>query len=169
MNWHNDIYDTFLSEKVRTVAYLPDAGHAALIDKCLQDDNIHAVPLATEMEGIGIACGSWLGGDRAAVLMQSSGVGNCVNALALPAVCRFPLLMLVTMRGEYGEGQPWQMPMGQAVRPVLEAMGVLCFDVTRPEEVQPAIENALTLAYRTNSRAAVLLTQKLIGAKKFTA
>ncbi|MGI9380947.1 MAG: phosphonopyruvate decarboxylase, partial [Methyloligellaceae bacterium] len=69
----------------------------------------------------------------------------------------------------YGEGQPWQMPMGQAVRPVLEAMGVLCFDVTRPEEVQPAVENALTLAYRTNSRTAILLTQQLIGAKKFTA
>ncbi len=169
MNWHNDIYTTFLAEKVRTVAYLPDAGHAQLIDQCVQDDNIHAVPLATEMEGIGIACGAWLGGARSAVLMQSSGVGNCVNALALPAVCRFPLLLLVTMRGEYGEGQPWQMPMGQAVRPVLEAMGVLCFDVTRPEEVQPAVENALTLAYRTNSRTAILLTQQLIGAKKFTA
>ena len=169
MNGHNDIYTTFLAEKVRTVAYLPDAGHARLIDQCVQDDNIHAVPLATEMEGIGIACGAWLGGDRSAVLMQSSGVGNCVNALALPAVCRFPLLLLVTMRGEYGEGQPWQMPMGKAVRPVLEAMGVLCFDVTRPEEVQPAVENALTLAYRTNSRTAILLTQQLIGAKKFTA
>ncbi len=57
--------------------------------------------------------GAWLGGVRGVLLMQSSGVGNCVNLLSLVQECRFPLLMIVTMRGEWGETNPWQVPMGR--------------------------------------------------------
>ena len=120
------------------------------------------------MEGIGLACGAWLGGQKAVILMQSSGVGNCINALSLPAVCQFPLLMLVAMRGEFGEGQRWQMPMGHAVRPSLEAMGVVCYDVKHAADVRPVLENAITYAFQGHNRVALLLSQQLIGAKKFT-
>lgn len=59
--------------------------------------------LTTEEEGIGILAGAWLGGERGVLLMQSSGVGNCINTLSLSKVCGFPLLIIVTMRGEWGE------------------------------------------------------------------
>ena len=78
--------------------------------------------LTTEEEGIALAAGAWLGGQRSVLLMQSSGVGNCINMLSLSAICRFPLLMLVTMRGEWAEFNPWQVPMGRATQPALEAM-----------------------------------------------
>ena len=86
---------------------------------------MRAVVLSTEEEGIGLAAGAWLGGERSVLLMQSSGVGNVVNVLGTVKECRFPLVTIVTMRGEEGEFNPWQVPMGQATRAVLEAMGTV--------------------------------------------
>ncbi len=77
--WPRDIYDVLKEADIRQVSYVPDAGHARLIEICTNDNEIRSIPLATELEGIGIAAGAWLGGERAALLMQSSGVGNCIN------------------------------------------------------------------------------------------
>ena len=84
--------------------------------------------------------GAWLAGDKSAVLMQSSGVGNIINMLATIKECRFPLLMLVTMRGDEGEFNPWQVPMGQATRAVLEAMGVVVKRIDTAEDAEPVVE-----------------------------
>src|SRR5215510_825493 len=112
--WPEAIHRALAAHRVRQVSYVPDAGHKRLIELCHVSKSMVAVPLTTEEEGIGLAAGAWLGGDRAALLMQSSGVGNCVNAFTLAANCKFPLLLLVTMRGEKGEANPWQIPMGKA-------------------------------------------------------
>jgi len=101
------------------------------------------------------------------LLMQSSGVGNCINMLSLIKGGRFPFLALISMRGDFGEGNPWQFPMGQATQPVLEAMGVICLRIERPEEVGPTTTAAITMAFKSGNAVAVLLTQKLIGAKAF--
>jgi sulfopyruvate decarboxylase TPP-binding subunit len=101
------------------------------------------------------------------LLLQSSGVGNCVNMLSLITGGRFPFLALVSMRGDFGEGNPWQFPIGQAVEPVLQAMGVICLRVEKAEEVVPTVDAALTMVFQSGQAVAVLLTQKLIGAKPF--
>src|SRR5215218_3423823 len=111
--------------------------------------------------------GADLGGARAVLLMQSSGVGNCINMLSLIKGGRFPFLTLVSMRGDFGEGNPWQYPMGQATQPVLEAMGVICLCIERPEDVIPTTGAALTMAFKGGQAVALLLTQRLIGAKPF--
>ncbi len=59
------------------------------------------------------------------------------------------------------------MGMGQAVRPVLDAMGFIALEVTKPDEVVPTAEAAATMAFKSGQAVAVLLTQKLIGAKSF--
>ena len=138
-----------------------------LIDRSLADPNAHAVALTTEEEGVALLAGADLGGARGVLLMQSSGVGNCVNFLSLIRGGRFPFLTLISMRGDFGEGNPWQIPMGQAVQPVLEAMGLLCLRIERPEEVIPTVEAGVTMAFGSGQAVAVLLTQKLIGAKPF--
>ena len=120
---------------VTQFAYVPDAGHRVLIDRSLDDPEVHSVALTTEEEGIGLLAGAHLGGERGVLLMQSSGVGNCINFLSLVRGGQFPFLMLVSMRGDFGEGNPWQMPMGRAVEPVLEAMGVICVRVEDAHEV----------------------------------
>ena len=141
-----------------------------MINSCEADNDINAVVMTTEEEGIGLSAGAWLGGDKSAVLMQSSGVGNTVNAIAsIITSCQFPLFMIVTMRGQFGESNPWQIPMGQAVAPVLKSLGVHVFEVETDKEAAEAIEAGLKMAFVSNAAVAVLIGQKLIGAKSFIA
>ena len=133
--WAHELYDLLRENGVTQFAYVPDAGHKVLINRSLDDPDAHSVRLTTEEEGVALCAGADLGGGRAVLLMQSSGVGNCINFLSLVKGAQFPFLTLVSMRGDFGEGNPWQMPMGQATQPVLEAMGVVCIRVERPEDV----------------------------------
>jgi sulfopyruvate decarboxylase alpha subunit len=147
---------------------VPDAGHKRLIELCRADAELRAVPLTTEEEGMGLLAGAWLGGERGALLMQSSGVGNCINAIAsLICSCQFPLFMLVTMRGEWGEANPWQLAMGRAVAPVLDTLGVRVVTVDAADEVEGAVSAMLSMTYTTGCATAVLLSQRLLGAKAF--
>ena len=165
--WQDDLYDLLRRNNVTQFAYVPDAGHRILIDRSLADPEVHSVALTSEEEGVAMLAGADLGGARGVLLMQSSGTGNCINMLSLIKGGRFPFLTLVSMRGDFGEGNPWQFPMGQAVRPVLEAMGVICLRVEQPEEVVPTVGAALTMVFQSGQAVAVLLTQKLLGAKQF--
>jgi sulfopyruvate decarboxylase alpha subunit len=167
VTWPDEIYGVLVDEKVRQVAYVPDAGHTRLIDRCRANPDMKAVMLTTEEEGIAMLAGAWLGGDRGVLLMQSSGVGNCINMLSLATVCRFPLLMLVTMRGEWGEFNPWQVPMGSSTQGVFELSGVRVLRATHPGEVSDVMEAAARQAYDACTATAVLLSQRLIGTKVF--
>jgi sulfopyruvate decarboxylase alpha subunit len=166
-DWPAEVFAALKGAGVRVVGYVPDAGHKRLIELCRADRDMHAVVLTTEEEGIGLAAGAWLGGARAALLMQSSGVGNCINVLGMVRECRFPLLALVTMRGEHGEFNPWQVPMGQATRAVLEAMGVVVHVAQSAGEVASATEAAARLAWGSYAAVAVLVSQRVIGIKSF--
>jgi sulfopyruvate decarboxylase alpha subunit len=163
--WQDQLFEVLKRADIRQVGYVPDAGHTRLIERCKADPEIRDVVLTTEEEGVALAAGAWLGGERSALLMQSSGVGNCVNMLSLIRACRFPMLMLVTMRGEWQEFNPWQVPMGSIVEPVLKLCDAHVARVERPGEVAPAVRNAVQLAFGDDRAAAVLLSQKLIGAK----
>src|SRR6476659_9074640 len=165
--WQDRVFDLLRQGGVTQFCYVPDAGHSILIDRSLADPGVHSIALTTEEEGVALCAGADLGGSRAVLLMQSSGVGNCINMLSLIKGGRFPFLTLVSMRGDFGEGNPWQFPMGQATQPVLEAMGVICVRVEQPQDVIPAAGAALTMAFKSGQAVAVLLSQRLIGAKPF--
>ena len=165
--WPEAIHRELGAASVRLVGYVPDAGHKRLIELCQADKAMRAVVLTTEEEGIGLATGAWLGGERSVLLMQSSGVGNIVNVLGTVKECRFPLVMLVTMRGEEGEFNPWQVPMGQATRAVLEAMGTVVHRPAQAEDIPPTVNAALRLAYNSYASVAVLIPQRVIGIKSF--
>ena len=166
-DWPNRLFDTLKRAGIAQVGYVPDAGHARLIDLCRADAQIRDIVLTTEEEGVALAAGAWLGGQRCALLMQSSGVGNCINMLSLMRACRFPVLMLITMRGEWEEFNPWQVPMGQAARTTLETMGTIVYVADSIEEIAPMVNTALRLAYESNSSTAVLISQHVIGIKNF--
>lgn len=165
--WQDALYDLLRRHNVTQFAYVPDAGHQVLIDRSLADPQVHSIALTTEEEGVASLAGADLGGARAVLLMQSSGAGNCINMLSLIKGGRFPFLTFISMRGDFGEGNPWQFPMGQAVEPVLKAMGVICLRIERPEEVEPTVNSALTMVFQGAQAVAVLLTQRLLGAKQF--
>jgi sulfopyruvate decarboxylase alpha subunit len=165
--WPEEIHRELAAAQVRQVGYVPDAGHKRLIELCQADKAMRAVVLSTEEEGIGLAVGAWLGGERSVLLMQSSGVGNIINVLGTVKECRVPLVTIVTMRGEEGEFNPWQVPMGQATRSVLEAMGTVVHRPGSAEDIAPTVNAALRLAYNSYASVAVLIPQRVIGIKSF--
>lgn len=164
--WEEEIYQVLRDWDVTQFAYVPDNGVKVLIERSLEDPDVHSVPLTTEEEGIAMLAGTHLGGARGVVMMQSSGVGNCPNAFSFVKNGQFPMLILVSMRGEFGEFNPWQMPMGQAAQPILEICGFRCVTVERPEEVVPTLQAACMMVYKAGQAVAILLTQRLKGAKK---
>ena len=165
--WADEVYELCKQHGVRAIAYVPDGGHRRLIERATHDDDMHSVLLTTEEEGVALCAGADLGHGRAILLMQSSGVGNCVNAFSLLGTGDFPFLTLVSMRGEAGEQNRWQNPMGQAVDTVLETMGVEVRRVESSDDIIATLDGALRSAFEEGNRVAVLLTQKLMGAKQF--
>jgi len=165
--WQADVFAALKRAEISQLGYVPDAGHAHLINAAHADPEIRTTVLTTEEEGIALAAGAWLGGQRAVLLMQSSGVGNCINMLSLPVNCRMPFLTLVTMRGEWGEFNPWQVPMGTATPAVLTAAGVRVRRADRAEEAAETVGAAAALAFASCVPVAVLFSQRLIGTKVF--
>jgi sulfopyruvate decarboxylase alpha subunit len=164
-HWPDAIFDVLRDVGVTQVAYVPDAGHSRLIELCHADDGMRSVPLTTEEEGVALLAGAWLGGARGVLLMQSSGVGNCINMLSVVQECRFPLLSIVTMRGEWAEFNPWQIPMGQSMAGALGNAGVIVQHVDDAGEVAATVAAAAELAFNAFRAVAVSVSQRVIGSK----
>lgn len=165
--WQEAIYQVLKRGKIQQVGYVPDAGHAHVIRRVHADPDMRAVVLTTEEEGVALATGAWLGGQRSVLLMQSSGVGNCINMMSILQSCRIPFLTLVTMRGEYAEFNPWQTPMSKATQASMELMGIRVQRADRAEEVEDTVAAALDSAFMAGESMAVLLSQRLIGRKQW--
>jgi sulfopyruvate decarboxylase alpha subunit len=166
-DWRDDIFQVLQDHDIKQVYHVPDAGHAKVIEACQKSNSIRTMALTAEEEGIPLAAGAWLGGQRSVLLMQSSGVGNTINLMGMTKTLRFPFLTLITMRGELGEFNSWQYPMGQGTQKVLEAMGVLVTSVDKAEDVKTTVDHAARSAFNGGQAVAVLLRQKLIGIKSF--
>lgn len=164
-HWPEAIFDVLCEAAVTQVAYVPDAGHARLIALCQANDAMYSVPLTSEEEGVALLAGAWLGGARGVLLMQSSGVGNCINMLSVVQECRFPLLAIVTMRGQWGEFNPWQVPMGQGVGPALGNAGVIVQHVDDADDLAVTVAAASELAFNAFRAVAVSVSQRIVGSK----
>ena len=164
-DWSAAVYESLVAADVRQIAVVPDTAQRGLIERCGRETRWRMVTLTTEEEGVAMLAGAWLGGQRGALLMQSSGVGNCFNMLGMTLSCRFPLLMVVTLRGEAGEFNPWMVPLGRVAQELLERMGVTCVRVDRADEAAHAVDAAARMAFEGLQGVAVLLTQKLVGAR----
>ena len=167
VHWSKPVHKLFQEHDIEQVAIVPDAGHADLIHLCEADKKMSVIRLTSEEQGVSLLGGAWLGGKKGVLLMQSSGVGNCINMLSLSTSCQFPLLILVTMRGDHAEFNPSQVPMGDATETVLAAMGVLVRRADTHEDVVQEVSGALRMTYNTFRPMAVLIGQKVIGAKDF--
>jgi sulfopyruvate decarboxylase alpha subunit len=164
--WPDRIHANLTRVGVRQVGYVPDTGHSRLIALCQQDPEITDVVLTSEAEGAGLVAGAALGGERAALLMQSSGVGNCINMFSLLQNCGFPCLILVTMRGEFADFNPWQVPMGSITEQVLKLCGFLTYRVEHADDVDEIVASGCDMAYGGNLRIAILLSQRLVGHRR---
>lgn len=165
--WPAAMHAALKARDVRLLAHVPDGGNAPLIARCEADPAITVVPLTTEEEGVGIIAGAWLGGMRSVLAIQSSGVGNCGNLFAMLRSCTMPVLLIVSMRGEWGEFVPWQIPMGQATPDMLRLFGFDLFRLERQEDATEVTDHALRQAFLGGRTTALLVSQRLIGSKSF--
>ena len=165
--WPAAMHAALRARDVRLLAHVPDGGNAPLIARCEADPAITVVPLTTEEEGVGVIAGAWLGGMRSVLAIQSSGVGNCGNLFAMLRSCTMPALLIVSMRGEWGEFVPWQIPMGQAAPDMLRLFGFDLFRLEQADEAAAVTDHALRQAFLGGRAAALLVSQRLIGSKSF--
>ena len=165
--WAEDVFDVLVSAGVRQAAYVPDMGLKRLIELCRAEDSMTAVSMTTEEEGMALLCGAWMGGERGVLMMQSSGVGNCLNMLSLTRACEIPLLMIVTMRGQHQEFNSWQNHMGQSAQGYLETAGVSAHMIENGAAIGPAVADAVGPVFDANARIAIMVHQKVFPTKTF--
>jgi sulfopyruvate decarboxylase subunit alpha len=157
------VYESLKASGVGLVSALPETWLVHLIRLADDDPDMILVRLAKEEEGVGISMGAHFAGVRSALLMQNHGFLQSVNGIVSGAMLyRMPLLMMISDRGHMGEKDPWQTEGGRYTRRVLDALGIIRDDVTRPEDAAPKVDRALTLAHASLSPVALLLTRSLM-------
>lgn len=160
--WPQLLLDALAEADVGLLPYVPDGVLAPVIDLAGARPEFTLVPLTREEEGVGIACGAFLGGRRAALLMQTSGMGNSLNAVGSLAMAqRIPLLMVVTERGGLGETVSTQIPFGAALRRVLDAVAIPYHEVTAPSQVAAVTAGAAKQCFVSRVPVVVLLSARL--------
>lgn len=144
------------------MTYVPDKPIAKVVRLIEADPQVTAVCATREEEGVGLACGAYLGGKKGILLMQTGGVGNSINALSSLAIPQqLPFLMLITQRGELGEFNISQVPLGRALRPILDSLGIQHFTLADDTEAEMkwVIEGATKLAFASRTPVAIILAQ----------
>jgi len=167
MIWTDIVFDRLKANKLEVVCHVPDIVLASLIARAEADSFFTVVPLTREEEGVGVLTGVYLGGRRGLLMMQVSGLGNSINGLASLAIpYQIPFLMLISQRGELGEFNAAQIAMGQAARPVLEALGIPHFTLRRTGEISSLMDGAIKTAYTAQRPVALFLSTEMVGWKQ---
>ena len=167
MIWTDIVFDRLKENNLEVVCHVPDIVLASLIARAEADPFFIVVPLTREEEGVGVLTGAYLGGRRGLLMMQVSGLGNSINGLASLAIpYQIPFLMLISQRGELGEFNPAQIAMGQAARPMLDALGIPHFTLRRTDEMSNLLDGAIKTAYTAQRPVALFLSTEMVGWKQ---
>lgn len=167
MIWTDIVFDRLKENNLEVVCHVPDIVLASLIARAEADSFFTVVPLTREEEGVGVLTGAYLGGRRGLLMMQVSGLGNSINGLASLAIpYQIPFLMLISQRGELGEFNPAQIAMGQAARPMLDALGIPHFTLRRTDEMSSLMDGAIKTAYTAQRPVALFLSTEMVGWKQ---
>lgn len=157
------IYAALKRTGVRIMSALPETWLVHLIRMADDDPEMTLVRLAKEEEGVGISAGAHFAGVKSAMLMQNHGFLAAINGIVSFAhLYKIPLLMLISYRGTFGEGDPWQTQGGNATEPVLRALGIPYSFLDSPDTVEKRIRQAQTLAESSLQPVALLMTRGLM-------
>ena len=166
MSWTERLVQSLKDTDVSLVAYVPDTNIYEAI-RIMEDDPFFQVVTATrEEEAVGIAFGAYAVGRNAAVFMQSSGFGNCINAIG--SLCiphRVPIPFFINLRGDLGDFNICQVPMGRATRPILDVLGLPHYTLTEERDMDRIVTGAVKLCYASRQPVAICITPLLHGGK----
>ena len=166
MEWPDQIVSILKANNICSISFVPDAVIGKILKIAQKDSYFHFTTLAREEEGIGIIAGEYFGGRYGVLMMQSAGLGNCVNALASLAIpYQIPMLILISQRGELGEFNACHTVMGKAIRRILDALGIQHYSVHREDDMETILNGAIKTAYSSEQPVAVILSTALVGWK----
>ena len=151
------IYNGLKEAGINFIVSVPCANLKKLLELIDEDKDIRHVPVTREEEGFGICAGAYMGGMKPAILMQNSGLGNSINVLtSLMKLYNFPILMIISHRGTFGEGICGQVPMSKATTKILDSMDFIYEKIDYPNESTNKIKKAWDLASITEEPIALL-------------
>ena len=164
--WSKSVADALRRNGIRTFVTVPDFIVSQVLEHLWADPECRVITATREEEAVGILSGAYLAGERGALLMQNSGLGNCVNTLAsLNVAAQIPLVMVISHRGDLGEYNPAQVPMGQAAERILEALEVRTSQPHTVEAFESEVDGLIKLAYTRSLPVAFLLPNDLTGGR----
>ncbi|MGQ9721264.1 MAG: sulfopyruvate decarboxylase subunit alpha [Candidatus Jordarchaeum sp.] len=161
------IFDELLRFGVDFAASVPSSLFKNLFKMLEETLQIKHVPVTREEEGVGVTAGAYLGGKTPVLIIQNSGLGNSINALAsLNKIFKIPLLLLIAQRGGKGEEIPAQIPMGEATPRLLKAIGIPYYTVKTKKQISKAFQNAKKAFYTNKIPVALLIRMELMKNEK---
>lgn len=164
--WAEKLLAAFRREDIGNLVFLPDTVMGRLLALAEADPFFRLTAVHREEEAVGILTGLFLGGRRGAMLIQNTGLGNSLNALASLAMAyKIPFPLLISLRGELGEFNPAQLVMGRAVRGCLDALGIQHVTLRREDELDVVVEGALKTCFTSQEPLAILLSAQMTGWK----
>jgi len=165
-SWSKHMADALRRNGIRLFATVPDYIVTQVLDHLWSDPECTVVTVTREEEGLGILSGAWLAGQRGALIMQNSGLGNCVNALAsLNCVSQIPVVLVMSHRGDLGEFNPAQVPMGQIAGSLLDGLGIRHVMPRTVADLEAQADGLVKLAYTRGLPVAFILPAELTGGK----
>jgi sulfopyruvate decarboxylase alpha subunit len=166
LDWQAAVADALVAAGITVAAYVPDTRLQGVLS-LLADNGVAMRSLTREEECVGYAAGQRIAGKRPVVLMQSSGLGNALNALGSLAVpYRLGLPLVVSVRGTLGEANPSQVPLGRSAVQFLGTLGIQAFPVRTAEAATQVTAGVVTLAFRAGECAALMLEPELGGGRE---
>ncbi|MBX7077085.1 MAG: sulfopyruvate decarboxylase subunit alpha [Methanobacteriaceae archaeon] len=158
LNSSQAVYEGIKNAGINFIVSVPCVNLQKLFDLVDEDEEITYFPVTREEEGIGILAGAYLAGKRPCILMQNSGLGNSVNALAsLCQLYQIPLIMIMSHRGTKGEPIIGQVPMGKATPKILESLNIPYFKPETPKNAKEIISKSWEKAEKEKTQIGILL------------
>jgi sulfopyruvate decarboxylase alpha subunit len=165
-SWSKHAADVLRRNGIRFFATVPDYIVTQVLDHLWADPSCTVVTATREEEALGILSGAWLGGERGALLMQNSGLGNCVNTLgSLNVAAQIPVVLVISHRGDLGEFNPAQVPVGQAAQRILDALGIRHLMPRSIADLEGQADGLIKLGYTCSLPVGFLLPPDLTGGK----
>ena len=165
-SWGKHMADVLRRNGIRLFATVPDYIVSQTLEHLWADAECTVVTTCREEEGLGLLSGAYLAGKRGALLMQNSGLGNCVNTLgSLNGASQIPVVLVISHRGDLAEFNPAQVPMGQAAERILDALDIRHIMPRSIPELEAQADGLIKLGYTRSLPVAFLLPAELTGGK----
>ncbi len=166
-SWSEHMAHVLKRNGIRMFATVPDQIVGQVLEHLWADPECSVTTVTREEEGLGILSGAFLAGKRGALIMQNSGLGNCVNTLgSLNVAAQIPVVLVISHRGDLGEFNSAQVPMGQATERILDALDIRHTKPGSIDELEAQADGLIKLAYTRSMPVAFVLSSELTGGKE---